>query len=535
MEGSSQDRTFLPWRTGVVVLGLLLKAALLRIGAFPFHADEAIVGLMARHILQGHWPVFFYGQAYMGSLDATLVALAFRLSGSEPVWAIRVVQSALYAATISTGMLLAHAITRSRRAALISGLLLAVPTVNVTLYTTVSLGGYGEALLIGNLLMLSSLAYSRAPDRRWLAIVWGGLAGFGLWVFGLTLVFSVPTAVLVIRTARRSRNRAGAIGLGSLVLAAAALGAGPWLWSVVGQGAGTFVSELLGSAIAGASPAGLFEAVGNHLAGLLLFGPTVVAGLRPPWGTGLLALPLAPIAAAFWLLVVYSALRSLRIAESANPGKWLLLGVAIATLGGLVVTPFGADPSGRYFLPLLLPLAIAAAAFLNRLNSAAVRWLLLGAVLAFNLWGTLQSAAANPPGITTQFNPETRVDADAIPGLADQLLQLGELRGYTTYWVAYPLAFQSQERLIFVPDLPYHLDFRFTARDNRYAPYNGMVESSDRVAYITFRHAGLDRQIRDGLERSGVTWQETAYGDFNIFHGLSRPIPPEQLSLPLSQ
>lgn len=535
MEGSSQDRGWLPWLIGVAAVGLLLKAWLLLMGAFPFHADEAIVGLMARHILQGHWPVFFYGQAYMGSLDATLVALAFRLSGSEAVLAIRAVQSALYAATIATGMLLAHAITRRRRTAILCGLLLAVPTVNVTLYTTVSLGGYGEALLIGNLLMLSSLAYSRAPDRGWLAVVWGGLAGFGLWVFGLTLVFSVPTAILVIRTALRSRNTAGAIGLGSLVLAAAALGAGPWLWSVVGQGAGAFVSELLGSAIAGASPGGPFEAVGNHLAGLLLFGPTVAAGLRPPWGTGLLALPLAPVAAAFWLLAAYSALRSLRKADGASAGRWVLLGVTTATLGGLLVTPFGADPSGRYFLPLLLPLTIAAGAFLNRLSSGAARWLLLSAVLAFNLWGTLQSAADNPPGITTQFNPETRVDADAIPGLAERLLQLGELRGYTTYWVAYPLAFQSQERLIFVPDLPYHLDFRFTKRDNRYAPYNGMVESSTRVAYITFRHADLDRQIRDGLERSGIAWQETAYGDFHIYYGLSQPISPEQLNLPLSQ
>jgi len=41
----------------------------------PFNADEAIVALMARHINQGNIPVFFYGQAYMGSLDPMLVAI----------------------------------------------------------------------------------------------------------------------------------------------------------------------------------------------------------------------------------------------------------------------------------------------------------------------------------------------------------------------------------------------------------------------------------------------------------------------------
>jgi hypothetical protein len=34
-----------------------------------------------------------------------------------------------------------------------SRLLLAIPSVNVILYTTVSLGGYGEALLLGNLIL----------------------------------------------------------------------------------------------------------------------------------------------------------------------------------------------------------------------------------------------------------------------------------------------------------------------------------------------------------------------------------------------
>lgn len=33
-----------------------------------FQSDHAIVGLMAKHITEGHFPVFFYGQNYMGSL-----------------------------------------------------------------------------------------------------------------------------------------------------------------------------------------------------------------------------------------------------------------------------------------------------------------------------------------------------------------------------------------------------------------------------------------------------------------------------------
>jgi predicted membrane-bound mannosyltransferase len=116
---------------GVVLLvAVLLRAALLASGAFPFNADEAIVGLMARHILAGQWPTFFYGQAYLGSLDATFVAAAFALVG-EAVLTIRIVQSALWLATILTTMLL----TRTEIPVLVSAgrALLAIPTVNVTL------------------------------------------------------------------------------------------------------------------------------------------------------------------------------------------------------------------------------------------------------------------------------------------------------------------------------------------------------------------------------------------------------------------
>ena len=58
---------------GALLINVALKAALLYADVVPFNADEAVVALMGRHILQGERPVFFYGQAYLGSLDAWLV------------------------------------------------------------------------------------------------------------------------------------------------------------------------------------------------------------------------------------------------------------------------------------------------------------------------------------------------------------------------------------------------------------------------------------------------------------------------------
>src|SRR4030066_988568 len=131
-----------------LLASLALKLSLLLANALPFNSDEAVVALMARHILAGERPAFFYGQAYLGSLDAWLVAGGFALFGPQ-VWIIRAVQALLFAGT----MILWHKFCEegfgSAAVARIAVLLLAIPPVFAALYTTATLGGYGEALFFG--------------------------------------------------------------------------------------------------------------------------------------------------------------------------------------------------------------------------------------------------------------------------------------------------------------------------------------------------------------------------------------------------
>ena len=133
------------WLFLALLLASGLKIGLLVQGVVPFNSDEAVVALMARHILAGERPVFFYGQAYMGSLDAWFVAGGFALLG-EHFWVIRLIQGLLYLMVLVSTAALGRKVLGSNRAGDLTALFLAVPAVNVTLYTTVSLGGYGEAL-----------------------------------------------------------------------------------------------------------------------------------------------------------------------------------------------------------------------------------------------------------------------------------------------------------------------------------------------------------------------------------------------------
>jgi hypothetical protein len=308
----------------------------------------------------------------------------------------------------------------------------------------------------------------------------------------------------------------------------------PWLIGGVSQDQGNLLQELVGSAIAGASPTNPLAAIGSRIFHFFLFGTTVSLGFRPPWEIRWLSLPLMPIALGLWLIIIGYGVLKLRKPGSDRMGRCLMIGLVITLFMGFVLTPFGADPSGRYFLPLAIPLAILVADFLINLKGRYRKWLralILIGLLGFNLWGTIESAVQKPPGITTQFNAITQIDRSQDQELIDFLVDQGERRGYSNYWVSYPLAFLSDEEIIFVPYLPYHLDFRYTSRDSRYKPYEDQVSSSDRVAYITTHHPQLDDYIRSSLTKLNVHWKERKIGDYQIFYQLSKVVTPSDIKL----
>ncbi len=538
--------------------------------SMPFNADEAVVALMARHILLGERPVFFYGQAYMGSLDAFLVAAGFALF-SQSVWVVRLVQTLLYLGTIITTILIGKVAFGSIKTGLLAGLLLAIPAVNLTLYTTASLGGYGEALLIGNLILLlgfallnqyrlqaagqtsppaplpvrptpypllegkgkDSLARFRFLSGRgqgvgapWLAL--GFLMGLGLWANALTLVYSVPVAIALGLAWMRSRvasRRTWWLPLPALF--GFLLGSLPWWLYAAQNGLKQLILELTGSAVAVEQGSWLARSL-RHLLSFALLGGTATIGARPPWEVRWLAMPLLPLALAFWMGVsIYFVWQAVK-PDPHRPAYRLLFGVVVTLAAGFILTSFGADPSGRYFLPLAVPLALIAAELAQRVSKRpAVQFGLIGMVLVFNLWGTLQCATRYPPGITTQFDLNTAVDHRHDAELIAFLDQKGEYYGYSNYWVAYPLAFRSGERMVYIPRLPYHPDLGYSSRDDRYAPYDQMVAKAGKVAYISALNPALDARLREYFSVQGVNWSEQVIGDYRVFYNLSRAVRPD--------
>lgn len=519
----------------ILVLSLILlisagwKVLLQVWDVVPFNSDEAIVALMARHILQGQHMTWFYGQHYMGSLDAYLIAGGFALFG-EQVWVIRLVQGLLYMGTLVTTVLLGREAFGSWKSGLLAAGLLAIPTVNLTLYTSATLGGYGETLLLGNLVLLLTLKLSKRFNWR-LMLLWGVFAGLGLWTMDLSLIFSGPAALYLLwALVKKKDSRA----IAQALLAGGAgllIGALPWWVYALRHGvAGLLFDTLVQGGLYEETP--FLVRTGMHLVNFLLLGLPAALGLRPTWEVRWLALPLIPLVLGFWVVVLMFAWKQAGKDTPSRPPYWLLWSLVLGLSLAFVLTPFGADPSGRYLLPLSVPLALFSAQFI--LEMKLPRWLrfaIPAVLIAFHVWGNVDCALRNPPGITPQFDLKAGVDHRYDAELIAFLRSEGELRGYSNYWLAFPLAFKTGEAILYEPRLPYHQDLRYTRVDSRMPAYAEAVQASDKVAFIAGDTPLLIERLRAGLDALEVTYEEKVIGDYHIFYRLSRAVRPEELNL----
>lgn len=523
-----------------ILLGAGLKAAILLTGSITFDADEAILALMARHILQGARPLFFYGQSYMGALDAYLIAVAF-LIGGQTVLMARLAQAALYLGVLATTYGLTYRLSRDRFASTAAALLVALPPVLFSLYTTSTLGDYVEVLLINNLLLgigWDILSGHKRSMGWWLPA--GILAGLGWWSMALVVVSAVPLAIIGLWHFRKAMPW-GRVGL---LVAGFVIGALPWIIGTLQRGAGATLNDLSGAWFSVSGVEGVGQGPGFRLVSLALFNIPALFGLRPSWSVDWIALPAGVLIAMLYVFVLWRALRRvLPRAGSADASSRpmmvsLLLGWVIL-MALFVLSPFGGDPTGRYLLPLYPLLAILVGDWLGRarqgLEGIPRQWgktisiILLITCLGYNLWGNVRSMLQNPPGLTKQFDPISQIPHSHDQELVDFLDSIGADRGYSNSWIAFRFAFLTQERIIFSPRLPYKADMSYTYGDDRYPPYSEAVDEAGSVVYVTSNHPQLDGEIGRRLDNLGVTFREKRIGPYTVFYDLSRRVTPDDL------
>jgi hypothetical protein len=191
---------------------------------------------------------------------------------------------------------------------------------------------------------LASLVALRVVRRRMqggpgvlpggLFVLFGALAGFGLWANALSLVLSAPAALYLLWAMWKFR-RGWLAGFFLIVGGGFLLGSLPWWVFAAINGPTHLIQELLGSAVSVEGGPWLAR-VGQHVINFLLLGLPVTFGFRPPWNVDWLAAPLLPLVLIFWLAVLGFFARQLRKDNPRRAEYGLLAGIFGVLLAGFL-------------------------------------------------------------------------------------------------------------------------------------------------------------------------------------------------------
>lgn len=195
-EPASPSARLLAFAAIAVVAAAARLPFLLRADRF-FDADEAVEGLMARHVLAGEHPLFLWGQRYKGVPEVYLSAAVFH-AASPSVVAMKAVTLACFIVFLCLNFLLLERVCSRRVAWIATAFFIAGPP-SLVLWT---LSGSAEIVMTwiaGTVLLLAVDRWRRTGSRRAVLLASAAL-GFGLWIQQYILYYVVSlvaTAAIV--------------------------------------------------------------------------------------------------------------------------------------------------------------------------------------------------------------------------------------------------------------------------------------------------------------------------------------------------
>ncbi|HWE62108.1 MAG TPA: hypothetical protein VHB98_10380 [Chloroflexota bacterium] len=442
------------WPLRMTLLAVIAAASafrwylLLRYYVTP-DADQTIVGLMARHVLLGERPIFYWGQPYTGAPEAYLTAGLFGLVGQSDVL-LHIVPLAASVAFVVVTCVLAWRLYGPGIAAL-TGLYLSAAPILLMEWSAWAGSGYLEMMALGTAALLLVLpAPMGQPNRSWWRVPAAFfLLGLAAWIQPSAIFYALGVLALLVgrawAVARAPRRWLSGLALSLCALAALAVGMLPMLIFNV-QHQGQTVSYLLQR-----DTATSLSTLTVFSRALLWSGP-IVLGLIPPttdrtylsrflldhyamYGIALFVV----LALLFRGLSLWRAVWArVRTVFTQHPAPDLGLIVLLAgLLVGFLSSSWGAEQwSGsqpRYLLPLYTAVPLILRAALPR-RPRAWHWTLAALALIALCAGNL-------------FTNSTTFGREDLRPLARLLQARGITAVYGDYWTVYPIIYESEERI----------------------------------------------------------------------------------------
>ena len=488
-------------------LGLLLLLAgglrLLYLYYPVMDADQAINGLMARHILLGEFPIFFYGQDYCGSLENYLVSVIFLLFGSNRF------TLGLTIGIISLFLLFfIYSLTAriaDRRTALVAALLTALPSNYFAFTSVLARSAYIETPLLGVLLFIIAVRLFLVGERRrHLHFLLGFLGGLGLWTHLLAVFYLAPIGLLLLvkekgfwRDPRVLIYLAAGAALGGLPL---------WAYNVLHPLATWHYLQ----------QPGVDESFRESLKAFFIVRLPELFGLYhsqlkryyvPVFSAAVYAVILSG-------LVYLIGMRRKGLRELFRPGAGPGNGLDLLLLFLLVYpfifafSGFAANHTTRYLTPLYpaIPIFFSCLFFYLKERFSFLSWPFLAILLTSSLLGTFHLAIVFQPKQVLEYNRKQVIEQTLLAFLKERAIRTVYV---PDFWQAVPLTFNAREEIIF--GQPY---------SDRYPPYTQIVDRSLRPAYLLANEATAFEYTLIGI---GGSYKKKRIGHLWLFYDFLPP------------
>jgi len=440
----------------VILLGFAARIFKAWTIQFAPDSDHGIVLLMAKHMAEGlDFPVFFYGQPYMGSLEPSISALVCRLLG---VSSFHVCLGTVLAGIALLPLIYLWGRDAGGRHAGLAALLLALVGSNTNFHFSVApRGGYSAMMAcgVGTVYLACRIVTRMKAGQRVCFryyVLLGLLAGLGWWSNQLVVAFLLASVVILLAGISWRMVREGALP----ALIAFFVGSAPWwLWNATHEW-GTFdFSEALGRLT-------LRQGAPAFLSTLLMINdlstPRSLIGGLVLWVMGFSSL--------FFLGRLI--LDRVRRMEPERFYFRMAAPLTVLSLAAVSVTSkyIAGGETSRYLLPVLPPLAImlgwSAGWFMDN-RRPWLGWILVAVMMPAHLY-SLPSLKAD-----LDFGRQACATVEPIVKTVSPLCDGICYGDYSSHW----LNFASRERLC-VATQPWE----------RYAPYGRRVELADNPAVL---------------------------------------------------
>ena len=496
---------------GVLGAALVIRVAMLASTLSRLDGDEAVTGIMAQRINEGHHLAFFAGQAYQGSGEQYLQALVLRFLPDTP-FTLRLPQVALGVLACAGVYLLARRCLRSEGRALVAAALFAVGPFFSVWWSVKSRGAYDSALVLGLGGLLVAL-WVQPDDRRAVAKLglFGLVCGLGFWANWQAAYLLLPAALWLVGTLGwRILRAVPAAVLGFVVGAAPSLGhlilTGPL--EAAGQHAPSTLQFRAKQVVTSVIPQFVGVQIGQE---------RVLSWFRPALATAVIGVALA---VALWfrrrgLLDVVTLRRQRR-----EPVDLLILCVIITPL--LYAQSAAARntfPGYMYPLYAVVPVLVAAVplgASLSRrrwLPATMAAGLVLG--LAGLCWLTAQQFWDRGEYVVPLGTGE-RIPTDQLPAVVDALVAEGARSAFADYWIANPMQFLAGDRLVVSSTYVY-----------RFPTLTAAAKADPSPALVVPAGPRADA-LRNAIIAAGSIARERRIEDLVLFTGISPGLAPTE-------